>query len=372
LSRNHENPFAELPQALVEDLLEESKRMSSIMKERFRGLLENRSNLRTKLDDAGALLTEAAILQTPSFPTSCGIDGSYTIERLVATDVVAAAALAVEGLTPPTETRYWERPRHRQFVEIAPHNDANTVLTSAVMVCQELIMAARAPHDVVFLDGSLRSPIIRLNQALSKKHEVPEVEMKLDALMKESLESYREILESPRSDKAFVGVPKYTSKREISDGVLGMKGHEDRGLLSFILNAGELSKPMPIGEETTAWHLYGVPSNLEDCKNQIEQLLTEVDVFYYKPFEHTPALRIEVARSVAANRNRLAIILEAIKMQSGAPRLMEPYPLYLADRMVKHLSTALPAIRRTITQGIAEDWEGDLGEVYLSMNGHRT
>lgn len=51
---------------------------------------------------------------------------------------------------------------------------------------------------------------------------------------------------------------------------------------------------------------------------------------------------------------------------------MEPYPLYLADRMVKHLGTALPAIRRTTTQEMSLKWEESLGNMYLAMHGYRT
>jgi len=51
---------------------------------------------------------------------------------------------------------------------------------------------------------------------------------------------------------------------------------------------------------------------------------------------------------------------------------MEPYPLYLADRMVKHLGTALPAIRRAITQEIATTTPLDVGSVFMAMHGYRT
>jgi len=54
------------------------------------------------------------------------------------------------------------------------------------------------------------------------------------------------------------------------------------------------------------------------------------------------------------------------------PGIMEPYPLYLADRMVKHLGTALPAIRKTTTQEMALKWEEALGDMYLAMHGYRT
>ena len=52
--------------------------------------------------------------------------------------------------------------------------------------------------------------------------------------------------------------------------------------------------------------------------------------------------------------------------------MLEPYPLYLADRTVKALARALPAFRQVTTQRIAEKHEGDVGEVFFAMHGYRS
>ena len=85
-----------------------------------------------------------------------------------------------------------------------------------------------------------------------------------------------------------------------------------------------------------------------------------------------PALRLEVPNSIAKNNQRLSVVLEAVRLQCGGPGLFEPFPLYLADRMVKHLSVALPAIRRSVTQEIALNWKEDVGDIYMAMHGYRT
>ena len=51
---------------------------------------------------------------------------------------------------------------------------------------------------------------------------------------------------------------------------------------------------------------------------------------------------------------------------------MEPYPLYMADRMVKHLGTAVPVIRRATTQEMASKTTDDVGDIFLAMHGYRT
>lgn len=45
--------------------------------------------------------------------------------------------------------------------------------------------------------------------------------------------------------------------------------------------------------------------------------------------------------------------------------MLEPYPIYLADRIVKSLARSLPAFRQIATQYISEKYDGDIGEVFL-------
>ncbi|EGD49866.1 hypothetical protein TheetDRAFT_3326 [Thermoanaerobacter ethanolicus JW 200] len=45
---------------------------------------------------------------------------------------------------------------------------------------------------------------------------------------------------------------------------------------------------------------------------------------------------------------------------------MEPYPLFMADRMVKHLGSAMPAFRQSSTRQIIELYEDeDFSEIFL-------
>jgi len=93
---------------------------------------------------------------------------------------------------------------------------------------------------------------------------------------------------------------------------------------------------------------------------------------YYKPHDWTPALRIELNSSSADNDYQIGMIIQAIKFQCSSPGIFEPYPLFLADRMVKSLGMGLPAFRQIVTRQMAEDYHGDVGEVFFSMHGYRT
>jgi hypothetical protein len=137
------------------------------------------------------------------------------------------------------------------------------------------------------------------------------------------------------------------------------------------LKSNEYVGPIDIQEPTSEWHLPNIPG-LEEIIEDIISALHRLSVIYYRPNSYFPALRLETSRSLASNKQRLAILLEALSQQCKAPGIMEPYPLYMADRMVKHLGTALPAIRKTTTQEMVMKWDGAQEDIFLAMHGYRT
>jgi hypothetical protein len=149
-----ERPFAELPAGLVEELLERSGTLSHRVGEELRALRAARQERRQALRESGLLQREGDLPEVP-IPTTCGVDGAYAVERLIAMDLVAAVAVAVEGLTPPSEARHWPEPQRRVHVKDERHEEETGTLARAVMIGMELELAVQAPHDVVFLDGSL-------------------------------------------------------------------------------------------------------------------------------------------------------------------------------------------------------------------------
>src|SRR5437867_4559197 len=367
-----ESPFEDLPEALVEEMLSHYKRLGEQVTASLQELQSRRDKIRESLIVANLLRADSAVIHSHAYPTTCGVDGSYAIERLLSTDIAAMAGVAVEGLTPPSEKRHWPRPHYLCDVSTVAHRDATALIIRAVMVTMELELAALAPHDVVFLDGSLTTPLIHLNQALARLSEVPEeLSRVLLGRIGSALDHYAEILASKRTDKIFAGVPKYTSRNEISSA-LGLSKHEDRSLLSYILRGGELIGPSDMIKPEEDWHFSSLPSAIKNQANDIISSVYGLSVLYYRPYDYFPALRIEVSRSVAKNQSRLSILLESFQLQCGAPGIVEPYPLYLADRMVKHLSTALPAIRKATTMEMASGPTQDVGSIFLAMQGYRT
>jgi hypothetical protein len=379
MQMDDEHPFVDLPAVLVEDVLRETTSVADTLLGDFRTMQQDREQLRRDLSAAGMVLRESA-LPFPEIPTTCGLDGSYALERLLATDLAAAAAVAVEGLTPPSEKRYWPYPRHISFVAPEPHHAETTTVLRAVMLGCELILATQAPHDLVLLDATLTLPVIYFNQAISQAKDLTDLECasRLHGEILEYLASYVEILRSERSDKQYVGLPKYSTRREVGRRVGWPTGQDDRALLTAVLEPGELTAPIRLERPDQPWHL-GVHALPRPLHQQAERLaeaivagISEVHVCYYRPHAWLPALRVEMSGTIASNRHRLATVIYGLKSQCASPAMLEPYPLYLADRTVKALARAVPAFRHVATQRVSERYEGDLGDVLFGLYSYRT
>jgi len=365
--------FGDLPEALVEELLGKSREVGNALFSAFEGVQKKKEKFRKQLLEA-RLLKKETDFSLPTPPTTCGIDGSCAKEELLSVDLLVAAAVALEGLTPPSETRYWEAPHHRVFIREEKHNAETSTIVNGIMFAMEQILAEKAPHDVVFIDGSLATPLIHLNQAINtakaKENRTLAVSRFLFELIPEALDSYRKIVANNRTDKLWIGLPKKTTKREVGDRFGWEKSYDDRAILTHILLAGEAIAPIDFQQPEQPWHL-----SFESAEESIEAIknsLYNLKVMYYRPHDWMPALRIELPNSAAANDYQIAMIIQALKYQCSSPGIFEPYPIFLADRMVKSLGTGLSAFRQVVTRQMAEDYKGDIGEVFFSMHGYRT
>ena len=373
-----ENPFYQLPASLVEELLSKSQSVGDFLLKSLNEVRDKKNIFRKGLISSG-LLNRVADLPHVTTPTTCGVDGSYVVERLMATDLVAAAAIAIEGLTPPSEKREWGKPYHKIIIHPEKHNPDTTVIVRGIMWEMEVILSSQAPHDIVFIDGSITNPFLNLNAAINKFQNFKETEIGniLNNWFEEFLIAFEKIVCSNRSDKLWVGLPKYTSKREIGNIYGWPKNFDDRAMLSTLLNAGEYTAPVKYEQPNEEWHiamhlLSSYKVEFEEILKRIISNIKNLHVCYYKPHPYTPALRIEVPQSTSSNKYQLSTLLNAISFQCGTPGILEPYPLYMADRMVKNLSRAIPAFRQTTTHQMAENYEEDLSEIIFNMTSYRT
>ncbi len=181
----------------------------------------------------------------------------------------------------------------------------------------------------------------------------------------------------PRRDRAFAALPKYSTLRDLAERAAPSSGYDDRTLTTLALAPGEFLGPNPIVADPYL-HLTlpdAVKTRFPELEGKVDRLtdaLNEVSVIYYKPRQFLPAFRIELASAIAENDAALGAVLKAIEFQSSAAGLFEPFPLYMADRMVGQLGVAFPSFLSSVIHEMASKHPGPPGEVYLTMHSYRS
>jgi hypothetical protein len=309
--------FKDLPQVLVEELLKKCEDIGSRMITNFDQMRGLKETIRKKRQDDGLLKTKVA-LPYQTIPTCCGVDGAYAVEKMLSNDIIAVSAVAIEGLTPPSETRFWEGPTHLAFVDSINH-DVNS-LPCGIMMAMEMKIAYNAPHDVVMLDGSFTTPVIHMNQALNSIDDKNSNSLSqyVEEGFSEFLNNYFQIVSNTRSDKAWVYLPKYTTKHELKTkyGSLRPFGYDDKAVLTQILVPGEIVGLLTIEHPDNNWH-FSKPPGVSD-KQKVESLynaLNEISLYYYRPNFSSPALRIEMSKMAAGNISLVSKILQCLEFQ---------------------------------------------------------
>src|SRR5574341_1604307 len=97
MEQTPESPFRDLPEALVEEMLSRYKQLGEKLSQSFEEVQRSRERVRNSLKSQNLLKDDSRIITSHVHPTTCGVDGSYAIERLLSTDIAAMAAVAVEG-----------------------------------------------------------------------------------------------------------------------------------------------------------------------------------------------------------------------------------------------------------------------------------
>lgn len=365
--------FADLPDALVRDLLAKAAPVAEGVSQNLQALRDARGRLYTEARNH-RLICRKADLDVPREPSVVGVDGSYQVHRLTALDLCAAAAVAVEG-TSKEAARYWPEPYHDMWVDGLPHCIDAVGVLRGTMVSMEMALAAKAPHDLVLLDGSFSSLVIYLNQALTRIADSSKTlsEFFLDRWKGGALDQLKGLLTSERT----VAMPKFTSRNEfLRENMLNPPVMVDgKTLATMILDPGEYTRPLPLHDATDPAsqkvdHLpekYCPPKDMDE----IREALNRLSVIYFRPYGWLPALRMELPSAITSSNTRLSIVLEGISRQFFSPAVIEPYPLFLADRMVKSLGSGVAVIEQTVAQHVAGS-SPDIENTLLFLQNYRT
>ncbi len=375
-----------LPEALLEELLTKNSEIIYQVRSQVKEIAGLKFRMREKLGEIGLLRNLSEVIESQNHSTTVGIDGTINVIKQLSIDTVAIAAVAVEGLIPPKETGPWSKPRHSITVMSVPHYNETSSICTAIMFSYELELATKAPHKVVFLDGSFTSYLIGISKGLYAARRADQNETAPKELvdlfhsrLKGMLDDFLEIAASPSRDKIYVGMPKYSSGKSVIN-YLSKFGFEteltnsnDKGLLSLVLKTGDVIGPLMLPYSNFRDPPIEIlPNELRSYKAKIQDVLRESYVVLMKPSPLQPALTAEIGRNVALNSSRLSTLLDAIQEQSIVPGIIEPYPNYIADLFVKQIYGSFSELREAAITEISMLPGIDFEDVFLYMHPYRS
>lgn len=364
--------FLEIPASLVEQMLQKTNEIGDILQSSMHDINRKREKFRLQLEQIGLLDNDINFGNTKPL-VSGGVDGAYAVDRLLGTDLLFAAAVGVEGIN-ELENGKRIAPNHDVFVYPEKHNPENMISARAIMVEMEIKLAANAPYDIVYLDGSLTTALIHMYKAINFIENLNSKSSdKIKEDFKDFLISYKKILDLKDTYKYYLGIPKYTSRNDIGKNLHWPENYDDRAILTLILDPGEFTRPKLFTSEE-GWHVR-LPYEDEELRVLMQQVISgikKLSVIYYKPHPWCPALRIEMPSATAGDETKLNSILINIKNQCQTPSIMEPFPLYMADRIAKHMAPAIPAYKQIIMNQMTQLNDHNEKDIFFLMHSYRT
>ena len=363
--------FLEIPASLVEQMLQKTNEIGDMLQSSIHEINRKRQKYRLQLEQIGLLDNDIRFRNIKPL-VSGGVDGAYAVDRLLGTDLLFAAAVGVEGMNEENGKRVLSS--HDVFVNPEKHNPENMIAARAIMVEMEIQLAANAHYNIVYLDGSLTTALIHMYKAINFIETLnTKSSEKIKEDFKDFLVSYKKILEFEDTEKYYLGIPKYTSRNDIGKNLHWPENYDDRAILTLILDPGEFTRPKLFTSEE-GWHVR-LPYEDEELKILMQQVISGIknlSVIYYKPHPWCPALRIEMSSAVARDESKLDTILYNVKSQCQTPSIMEPFPLYMADRIAKHMAPAIPAYKQIIMKQMTELADNNEKDIFFMMHSYRT
>jgi hypothetical protein len=364
MNDNRNDSYANLPDELLEDILEDAPKIADKIKPLFEELQQQRKTIHQTLED-NDLICRVGDLDNPASPSVAAIDGGQAIEKSIGADTVIAVGVGVEGLV-REDKRKWGSVQYKNWQDVLPHSsESNPKVTRGAMTALELLVISQTPHDVVIADGSHQTPVIGINSltSMSTLDEPHLQQVAWDILNQFNvIDSLNKAMTNPN----VVYMVKYDSSQEIGLKFLSDFNSklDDKTIMTLILKSDEYTKPLPVGQTPKTkkvWgDLYISVSNKFDFhgkRDSIKEGLNKAIILpknhkiyftYYKPYQWSPAYRIEMKENCAKTDIEFAKVLKAVKEQVVSTEIKEPYPQYLADMMAKSISGGLEALRAVI------------------------
>ena len=334
--------FGNLPDVMVQALLERSSEVSDALTCRVNELAEQQCELRNRACREGIIIKLPDSVPDLDGKTVVAVDGSATVERMAGTDVYAAAAVRVAGYGAEVEPKPPEHAVKMHAVGgLADGRQMNLALMG-ILEC-ELALASESKDDLVLFDGTVFSVVIASGLALRG---IGDPRDDLSKTLHRRWLDVRPEIPKLLQSVAVAAIPKRSTADNEFVRYTRLFANEESnwtGLTTanLILEAGEYTTPLPLPTERLGLRNTPLESAYVDHLNL---LLDEMRVVYFRPREWSPAYRIELVPRVADDSSLLERQLALIREQCVNSAMREPYPIYLADRFVRSLGKGMAAV----------------------------
>ena len=333
--------FGNLPDVMVQALLERSSEVSRALTRRVNKLAKEQPKLRDRALREGIIIKLPKSVPEADGKTVVAVDGSATVERMAGTDVYAAAAVRVAGYGGKVDPK----PPDYQ-VEVHPVEGLadGRRINLALMGLQECKLVSEFNADLVLLDGTIFTMV--LNAGIGLQAASDKLDRLSEALRSQWYDHARDTIPSLLVGQRVASIPKRsTAANEFERWTTIFDGRETDlsgiATANLILDAGEYTKPLDLPTE----RLYlGSAPMTEEYRDELNRHFSAIKVVYFRPREWSPAYRIEIAPRVAHDEDLLQRQLALIRKQCVNSSMREPYPLYLADRFVRSLGKGMGAV----------------------------
>ena len=352
--------FGNLPDVMVQALLERSSEVSDALTDRVNELAEQQRSLRERAEAEGIIIKLPDSVPDAEGKTVVAVDGSATVERMAGTDVYAAAAVRVAGYGAEVGTKPEKSKVSMHQVEGLAHGAR---INQALMVMHECKLILESPADLVLVDGTIFTMILNVGIGLEEaddKHDPLSLALKCHWFGDRcDAEGLRDAIPSLLVAKRIASIPKRsTAANEFESFTAIFKGEYANmsgiATANLILKAGEYTKPLDL---PTPRLFRGNAPMSSQYRADLNVLLEELQVVYFRPHEWSPAYRIELAPRVVLDEDLLQRQLALIRKQCVNSSMREPYPLYLADRFVRSLGKGMAAVVEAVRGQVTSDSE---------------
>ena len=344
-----------LPSLLLADILDQSDNVYSDIAHYTKYLKEVQGKGRKFLEEHNRIKKVDRSVEIPLNKIS-GVDGAYVINRTIAADIyiIASLLLADKEIKPRTQ------------VFSLPPSEHSTRIAQGMMSILEILSMCDSSNDLIIYDGSFVTPLIKLN-SLYTDFNKNSTDFKFTVQrtqIETTMDSFRHSDAFARLIKSgkVIAVPKESGSSNYSTKLLKDLGENkgyrlvDKLLLSGILNPGEY---VITNFEYDQLHL---PSSGDtgldpdgftfDYGKEIVEALRALKVMYIKPHSWAPAQRVEFFGDIG--QKQIDILAATICSLFISPSIIEPYPLFISDRICKSISESANAISSSTLLKMAE------------------